>query len=61
MEAVRIAGMQVVHAIPRRARVKIARLGNKSEFAQEIRKRLAGVQGTQSIEANPVSESALMR
>jgi hypothetical protein len=43
VEAVTIAGMQVVHAIPRRISVKMARLRGHPEFAREIHERLAGV------------------
>jgi heavy metal translocating P-type ATPase len=61
VEAVRIAGIQVVHAIPGRIRVKMARLRGHSEFAREIHERLAGVRGIQSVEANPLTGSVLVR
>ncbi len=40
--------------------MKITRLRDNPEFAREIHERLAGVQGIQSVEANPVTGSVLV-
>jgi hypothetical protein len=55
-----IAGIKLVHAIPGRVRVKIARLRDNPEFAREICQRLSGVRGIRRIEANPLTSSLLV-
>jgi hypothetical protein len=55
-----IGGIRVVHAIPGRIRVKIARLKENPLLAQEIQAQLSTVQGIQSVEVSPVTGSVLV-
>jgi Heavy metal associated domain 2 len=55
-----IGDMKVVHAIPGRVRVKIARLKENPVLAREVQARLSAVQGIQHVEVNPVTGSVLV-
>jgi hypothetical protein len=53
-------GLQVVHAIPGRIRVKMARLKENPTLVREVQERLSAVQGIQRVEANPITGSVLI-
>jgi hypothetical protein len=55
-----VQGIEIVHALPGRVRVKIARLKGDPALAGESQKKLGGVPGIQEIEANPVTGSVLI-
>jgi Heavy metal associated domain 2 len=55
-----VGGFQVVHAIPGRVRVKIARLKENPALAREVQEHLSAVQGIQQVEVNPVTGSVLV-
>ena len=53
-------GIRVVHAIPGRVRVKMARLKENPALVREVQERLSAVQGIQRVEANPITGSVLI-
>jgi hypothetical protein len=53
-------GIKVVHAIPGRVRVKMARLKENPALVREVQERLSAVQGIQRVEANPITGSVLI-
>jgi hypothetical protein len=55
-----ITGIKVVHALPGRVRVKIARLKDNPDLAREIQACLAGVEGIRRVEVNLVTGSVLL-
>lgn len=55
-----IGGFEVVHAIPGRVRLKIARVKHNPALAVEIRKRFSAIQGILQVDANPVTSSVLL-
>jgi copper chaperone CopZ len=55
-----VGGFQIVHAIPGRVRVKIARLKENPVLAREVQGQLSAVQGIQQVEVNPVTGSVLV-
>jgi hypothetical protein len=59
-EEMGISGIQVIHAIPGRVRVKISRLKENPALGREIRERLSAVQGIQRVEVNPITGSVLI-
>ena len=52
--------IQVVHAIPGRIRLKVARVRTNPALAQEIQVRLAAVRGISRVEVNPITASVLV-
>jgi Heavy metal associated domain 2 len=59
-EAMESGGIKVVHAIPGRVRVKMARLKENPAIAPEVQERLSAVQGIQRVEVNPITGSVLI-
>ena len=59
-EEMGIGGIKVVHAIPGRVRVKIARIKENPTLAREVQERLAAVRGIQRAEVNPITGSVLV-
>jgi len=55
-----IGGIDVVHAIPGRVRLKIARVKHDPALATEIQKRFSAIQGILQVDANPVTSSVLL-
>src|SRR5689334_19781028 len=55
-----MAGVQVVHALPRRARLKISGLKGDSAFARELERRLWGIPGVCRVDANPATGNVLV-
>jgi hypothetical protein len=53
-------GIRVVHALPGRVRVKMARLKENPVLVREVQERLSAVQGIQRVEANPITGSVLI-
>jgi hypothetical protein len=53
-------GIKVVHAIPGRVRVKMARLKENPAEAREVQGHLSAVQGIQRVEVNPITGSVLI-
>ena len=53
--------VRLVHAMPGRVRLKVAKLEGKPGLAQEIQKHLATIQGIQHIRVNPVNGSVLVQ
>jgi hypothetical protein len=52
--------IEVVHAIPGRVRLRIARVKHNPPLAEEIQKRFSAIQGILQVEANPVTSSVLL-
>jgi hypothetical protein len=52
--------VQVVHAIPGRIRLRIARIRNDPALAADVEGRLARIEGVRQVEANPVTGSVLV-
>jgi hypothetical protein len=59
-EEMGIGGIQVIHAIPGRVRVKISRLKENPALARELQERFLAVQGIQRVEVNPITGSVLI-
>ena len=55
-----IGGIQVVHAIPGRVRVKISRLRENPALARDVQERLSAVQGIERVEVNCLTGSVLI-
>jgi TM2 domain-containing membrane protein YozV len=55
-----VQGLEIVHALPGRVRLKVARLKRDPDLAREAQTRLAGVPGITAIEANPTTGSLLV-
>lgn len=55
-----VQGLEIVHALPGRVRLKVARLRGDPALAREAQTRLAGVPGITAIEANPTTGSLLV-
>ena len=55
-----IEGIQVVHALPGRVRLKVAKVKGNPELARNAQEKLAAVPGIQQVEANPVTGSVLV-
>ena len=55
-----LAGIDVVHAIPGRARVRIDVLKGDPAVATRLRERLASLPGMRRVEANPVTGTVLL-
>ena len=55
-----VEDIKVAHVIPGRIRLKVAKVKENPFFAEEICRRLSGVQGILQVEANPVTGSVLV-
>ena len=55
-----VEGIQVVHALPGRVRLKVAKVKGNPELARNAQEKLAAVPGIQRVEANPVTGSVLV-
>ncbi len=55
-----VAPFQVVHALPGRVRLKVAKVKGNPELAQKAREKLAAVPGIRQVEANPLTGSVLV-
>jgi hypothetical protein len=55
-----IEGIQVVHALPGRVRLKVAKVKGDPEFARKAQEKFAAVPGIQKVEANPITGSLLI-
>jgi hypothetical protein len=53
-------GIQVVHALPGRVRLKVAGVKGNPGLAGKVRKKLAAVPGIRQVEANPVTGNVLI-
>jgi len=53
-------GIRIVHAIPGRVRLKVAKLRDNPPLARVIQERLGAVRGIQGVEATPLTGSALV-
>jgi len=56
-----IEGLKLVHALPGRVRLRVARVKGNPSLAQRAQKRLANVPGVIQVEAKPVTGSLLIR
>jgi hypothetical protein len=52
--------VRVVHALPRRVRLKIGGLKGDSSFARELEQALRGIRGVRRVDANPATGSVLV-
>jgi hypothetical protein len=52
--------IKIVHAIPGRVRLKVAKLRNNPPLARVIQERLGAVRGIQGVEATPLTGSVLV-
>jgi len=59
-EPAAMGAVRVVHALPRRVRLKISGLKGDSSFARELEKALWGIRGVCRVDANPATGSVLM-
>ena len=53
-------GVQVVHALPGRVRIKLRHLKNNPVYADEIQRHLLAISGLNRLEANPQTGSLLI-
>jgi hypothetical protein len=53
--------IQIMHAVPGRLRLKIAKVRYDTDFAREVRTRLSPLAGIRSVETNPTTGSVLVR
>lgn len=53
-------GIQVVHALPGRVRLKVAKVKGNPELARKAQEKFAAVPGIQKVEANPLTGSVLV-
>jgi copper chaperone CopZ len=52
--------IQIMHAVPGRLRLKVAKVRRDADFAREVRSRLGPLSGIQSVEVNPATGSVLV-
>jgi hypothetical protein len=55
-----VDSIKLVHAIPGRVRVKIPRVKNDPNLANELREKFSAVRGIRQVEANPLTGSVLV-
>jgi hypothetical protein len=55
-----IEGLKVVHALPGRVRLKVAKIKGNPVLARKAQARLAKVKGIRQVEANPMTGSLLL-
>ncbi len=55
-----IEGIKIVHAMPGRVRVKVAKLKGNVTLAQRAQEKLSGIPGIRRVEANPATGSILI-